>query len=273
MRFLLNKVGVVKTVPRLVCLDFDGTIMVYDEAGGHFHVGVIDLLNRLADAGIAWCTNSGRDQYDQLEVLKRCRAKGLTAMPVALMCSESVIYERVDTGYVSFEPWNTRVQDDLRRLHREVQSLLDPRMESIVSRYGSCPYYIGENYTAFNVLADPDLPMALHRELEDLLKPVQGCVVTRNGGWVAIITEQAGKGNVLREYMTRRGFAPNEVLAVGDQYNDLSMLDGSAAALVGCPGDAIVDVVDVVRNAGGIVAESPGPEGTLEVIRAYVKRV
>lgn len=256
--------------PRLVCLDFDGTIMVYDEAGGHFHVEVIDLLNRLAERGIAWCTNSGRDQYDQLEVLKRCRDKGLRAMPVALMCSESVIYEKTETGYESLEPWNTRVLDEMRRLHREVQELLEPRLTGILARYGSCPYYIGENYTAFNVQALGELPEALHRELEELLKPVRGCVVTRNGAWVAIITEQAGKGNILREYMARRGFAPSQVLAIGDQYNDLPMLDGTAAGLVGCPADAISDVVHVVTRAGGMVATAKGPEGTIEVLRAHL---
>ena len=255
---------------KLVCLDFDGTIMVYDEPPGHFHPDVITLLNDLEKRGIAWCTNSGRDQYDQLDVLERCKKRGLVHLPVALLCSESLIYGKNDGGYISFEPWNTRVQEELRRLHKQVQELLDPKLDGIVARYRSCPFYIGENYTAFNVPQEDGLPVKLFNEMRDMLRDVKGCMVSRNGGWVAIITELAGKGNILREFTGKTGYARENVIAVGDQFNDLTMLNGNAAGMVGCPGDSIPEVIEIVRGANGYVAQAEGPLGTIEVIRHWL---
>ena len=259
-----------RSAVRLVALDFDGTIMCYDPPPGFFHPAVIRVLNRLESLGIAWCTNSGRDFADQLRVIEASTQLGLRHRPVALLCSESLVYERQGGDYAPAEPWNSRALDGLKSLHQLVQARVMPHVAEITGRYGNCSHFVGEHYLAFNVENAGDLPRQLHEDLEERLCGIDGWRITRNGGWVAVIHASLGKGSILREIGTRLGIGPESILAVGDHLNDLPMFDGHAAFNVGCPGDSVVDVIQQVRMLRGHVAASPGPEGTVEVIEHFV---
>jgi hydroxymethylpyrimidine pyrophosphatase-like HAD family hydrolase len=253
----------------LICLDFDGTIMVYDETPGFFHPAAIEILNALAERGVCWCTNSGRDMEGQARILEASRARGLRHLPAALLCSESLIFERRNGGYAPSEPWNSSALDLQGRLHEQVQAVIRPRLPDWGARFQP-DQYIGAGYTVFNVVDAEDRPLRLAGEVEAALRGVRDVMVTRNGGWVAVLPTQLGKGNVLRGYLDRAGIAHHRALAVGDHFNDLNMLDGSVTPHVGCPGSAVGDVVRAVSEAGGYVARAEGPEGTVEVIRHYL---
>lgn len=256
---------------RLVCLDFDGTIMVYDDPpSGHFHPEVIALLNELEGRGVRWCTNSGRDLQDQGRVIEHAVAQGLTHKPIALICSESMVYLRSNGSFHPLEPWNSMVQKDLVHFHRRVQERLQPLMPALQRSYGMLPSYIGEHYTAFAIPDKDGLPQRFHLEIGEILSDIPKTMVTRNGGWVAILTEDLGKGNALRQFAAAGGYLPEDILAVGDHFNDLNMLDGKAAKHVGCPSNAIPEVIATVRLAGGYVARGQGPQGTMEVIRRFL---
>lgn len=256
---------------RLVCLDFDGTIMCYDESPGFFHPKVVERLNDLERHGVAWCTNSGRDFDDQRRVLDASMHLGLRHKPIALLCSEALVYERRNGSYVPAEPWNSRAYEGLRSLQVEVQARLLPELERLSRAHRNATYFIGEHYLAFNVENGGGWPEKLQAELERLLEGIDGCRISRNGGWVAVIHVSLGKGAILREFARRAGFRLDEILAVGDHLNDLDMLNGRAARWVGCPANSAPEIVAAVRAAGGHVANAEGPLGTVEVIRRFVE--
>lgn len=255
---------------RLVCLDFDGTVMVYDDGPGFFHPAVIQLLNDLEPRGIRWCSNSGRDRSDQLRVLEACRERGLRHEPDALVCSESMVYLRDGANFRPLEPWNSEAFRWLEDLHVHVQARLAPVRSALEARYQPRLAYVGEAFTAY-MLDDVDgRPDQFAAELESLLHGVPDWMLTRNGGWVAVLHEKLGKGNALAAYAAHRGLQPHHILAVGDQFNDLNMLDGDAAGHVGCPGNAIPEVQAVVRKKAGYIATDPAPEGTLAVLKHFL---
>jgi hypothetical protein len=243
--------------------------MCYDEPPGCFHPAAIAMLNELESLGVAWCTNSGRAREDQLGVLERSRAQGLRYMPAALLCCESLIFERHAGAYRALEPWNTYIVGELRRLRRAVRDQLAPDLPDLLERYHP-DVYCTDEYTAFNVKMDDALHERFQAELERRLAPLTGYVIEHNGGWFSILPDTAGKGNALRHYAETRGFPTDRVLAIGDHFNDLSMLDGRAVRLVGCPGDAIPEVQAAIRHAGGYVASAGGPPGTVEVMRFFL---
>lgn len=253
---------------RLLSLDFDGTLLDYPPEGAILHAEAIDLLNELGDRGVQWCVNSGRSFSDQFAIVEASRAAGLRNLPNALLCMESLIYEREGGTIRALEPWNSEMTATLRDLQEQVSLRIGPRVDAIRDRYTD-DIYLNELYSAFNVPDVNDLPLALERELKEWLDGVPGAHVTRNGCWVAVISTRAGKGNVLTAFGRRAGFTREEILAVGDHMNDLPMLDGKHAAYVGCPGNAVFEVKDAVRGAGGLVASEHGPLGTVEVIRAF----
>lgn len=257
---------------RLISLDFDGTILVYDDPAGVFHPEVITLLNSLEVKGIRWCANSGRDMKDQLGVLERSQKRGLTFMPDALICSESLVFVRDGEDYTALEPWNSMAHNDLRECHARVQKCLDGKLEYIQKTYQPISTMIGDLFTAFFVHDRDNQPHRLFNDLQKYLKELDGVFLTRNGGWVAVMHHALGKGHALKAYARHIRLPTDHILAIGDQYNDLPMLILDVARHVGCPGDAIPEVRQAVRKAGGVVADLAGPLGTIEVINAILRR-
>lgn len=255
----------------LVCLDFDGTVMAYDEEPGFLHPAVVEVLNELEGLEVAWCTNSGRGEESQRQILELSAARGLKHWPAALLCGESLIFKRRGADYQPSEPWNTAVRRHLKSFHRRVQNAMKKELEGWTARYQPT-VYTGEEYTTLLVGEEEDRPARLFGELRKwALASVPRCMVSRNGGWLSILPDHLGKGRVLETFVGGSGFSRDVTLAVGDHFNDISMLDGAVAGCVGCPGDAIPDVVRAVADAGGYVAQDGGPEGTVEVIRHFLK--
>lgn len=262
-----------RRLPALVCLDFDGTILALDGVEPVFDRAAIDVLNDLAARGIAWCANSGRDRSDQRAILERSYDAGLNHRPVALMCSESLIFPARGGDYESLEPWNTEVGRCMAILQQALREALDRECADLLVRHQPRTFFT-QAYTAFLLpVSDEGLLSRFHDELEAVLSARTDAVVTRNGSWFNCLPRSAGKGAILSHFARRYGYAQARILAVGDHINDLSMLDGEAAASVGCPSDAYPAVRERVRAAGGRVAASPGPSGTVEIIRAWAKQM
>ena len=255
---------------RLVCLDFDGTILVYDEKPGFFHPAAIQMLNGLMERGIAWCTNSGRDADGQLRILELSRAHGLRHMPAALLCSESLIFEPGDGTYVPSEPWNSKAKQLLKNFHQVVQQAVRPQLDDWIVRYRP-EVYLAEEYTTFNVIDAEGRPLRFHRDIEVAIREIPQAVVSRNGGWISILPEELGKGNVLLGYLRLAGGQADHALAIGDHLNDICMLNGVAARYVACPANAMVEVVESVTRAGGYVAHAAGPEGAVEAVKHFLE--
>ena len=61
------------------------------------------------------------------------------------------------------------------------------------------------------------------------------------------------------------------IFAAGDHHNDISMLDGRYAALSACPANAIDEVKEAVRSAGGWVAEKEYGAGVHEALLHFLE--
>src|SRR5213075_3582705 len=80
------------------------------------------------------------------------------------------------------------------------------------------------------------------------------------------------KGAALAE-LSRLTEVPREnIFAAGDHHNDISMLDGQVAALSSCPANAIPDVKDAVRAAGGYIAQGEYGAGVYEALLHFAEK-
>lgn len=256
---------------RLISLDFDGTILSYDHPEGVFHPGIIEILNQLDGSGIQWVANSGRDMPDQVAVINRSVERGLRHLPAALVCMETLVFVRKGTSYEPLEDWNQQAHQRMKTCHARVHARLREKLDYINGKYNPKLSAIGEWFTAF-LLHDKDggAPLSLHQDLERFLDGFDDVMLSRNGGWVAVNHRELGKGNALLAYARHAGISSASILAVGDHHNDLPMLLPEVAGYLGCPGDAIPEVRQAIRNAGGIIAKNPGPVGTAEIIQSLV---
>ena len=91
----------------------------------------------------------------------------------------------------------------------------------------------------------------------------------RNTVYLRFCHADYNKGAALAE-LARLSEVPREnIFAAGDHHNDISMLDGKVAAMPACPANAIDEVKDAVRNAGGYVAKNEHGAGVYEALRYF----
>jgi hydroxymethylpyrimidine pyrophosphatase-like HAD family hydrolase len=72
------------------------------------------------------------------------------------------------------------------------------------------------------------------------------------------------KGSALGELCRILQISASDVLAAGDHFNDIPMLDGRYAEHPCCPSNAIPEVRAIVEKAGGHLASKPAAEGVAE---------
>ncbi len=256
---------------KLVVLDFDGTVMCYDEEPGFFHPEIVNLLNEMEDRGIAWCANSGRTLDSQVEVLEASAERGLRHWPCGILCDERLIFERREDRFMPLSAWNRWADDLTARLHQHVRAALAGTLPRWRAEYAFSLVRLDTLGSAFCLREDGEQPEQFFRACRDHLAGVPGSRVIRNGQWVAVIPDQLGKGHQLRRFLMNLRLPARRVLAVGDHINDLPMLEGWAAAHVGCPADSAPEVIRAVTRAGGTVAAENGPLGTREILQRVVE--
>jgi hydroxymethylpyrimidine pyrophosphatase-like HAD family hydrolase len=84
-----------------------------------------------------------------------------------------------------------------------------------------------------------------------------------NKGAVMVLPPGATKGAGLERLLALCGLSPRNLAAFGDAENDLSMMTLAEVSV------AVADAVPAVIEQSDIVAQSPGPQGVLEVLKAY----
>ncbi len=259
-------------IRRWFCLDLDGTVLEYDCEPGRIHDEAIAFLNALDLERFGWIINSGREVRDQLRILDLSVTRGLEVLPEALLCCEAEIYVREHQAYKPWDDWNETVARAQASFNREVRLAMAEDIAVWGRELGAHRLYLDDRVTGV-VLAglSPEEAAAVVARFREALGPLgDRGTVTENALWVSAMPGGYHKGRLLEEWMVRHGVPPASVLAIGDDHNDLSMLDGSVVPHVGCPADARPMVAELVEAKGGRIASRPGPPGTVELMTLWM---
>ena len=256
----------------IICLDLDGTSVEHDDIHAWFSDAVAAELNEAAHRGAVWCANSGRHADNQYGMIQACRT--LAVLPFAILAGERYIFDvRPATGVMrQRQPHNRLTKQKARDLNPRVKEVLTPHLAEVEAEFAVAEYFPSEEFVGW-LLAESADPVVFADRITALLAPVSEAQVVRNGQWVIVLHADFGKGRVLAEAAQKLGVPRDRILAVGDQHNDVDMLDGRRAVFVGCPSDADAQVVAAIRRAGGWIADKPGPAGTARLIRRFVTEV
>jgi hydroxymethylpyrimidine pyrophosphatase-like HAD family hydrolase len=256
----------------MICVDLDGTAVDSDRLHAWFSEDVAEALNAAVRRGAVWCTNSGRHAHNQFGMIQACRA--LEVLPVAILAGERYIYDvNPITGTMrSREPYNQRAKHKSLELSPRVQGALAPQLRDLEAAYGVAEYFPAAEYTGWLLEPGADA-VAFAAAVRTHLAAMTEAQVLRNGAWVLVIPAEFGKGRVLADLAAGLGVGREYILALGDQHNDLDMLEGRHAGHVGCPADADPEVRQTIRAARGWVAGQPGSSGTAGLIRRFTDLV
>ncbi len=252
-----------RTKIRLLSTDFDGTLVA------HASDPVLDercmqLIRELQNDGAIWAINTGRS-VDLLE-------SGLTDFdfpfrPDFILTSERDVFRPCENGrkWEAYGDWNSRVAKDHVELFTSATSVLDEVLD-----------FVTQN-TRARIVHDQHGPEGLiaqdEREMDRITKFIDAARerqpkfhYQRNTVYLRFCHADYHKGAALAE-LARLTDVPREAtFAAGDHFNDISMLDGCYAEFPACPGNAIREVKDVVRNASGYVAKAECGAGVYEAL-------
>lgn len=253
---------------KLISTDFDGTIFA-EFADPPVPAALQNQLRVLQKRGVVWVINTGRDLGSLLETLARAE---VAVHPDALVLVEREIYVRRDGEYVPLTRWNTACAQSHQELFARVSKDIPGLVAGLKVRHPATFYE--DAFSPLCVLAETVAGAdAVQRELDAYAQGVADLCVVRNDVYIRFAHVAYNKGSALAEIARRLQIAPEEILAAGDHYNDLPMLDRERARWLVAPANAIPEVQARVKSQEGYVSHRPQGEGVALGIEYFLERV
>lgn len=249
---------------RLIALDLDGTSVRYKPCL-EMDPSLMEYLNSIRSNGFRWVINSDRYTDTLIDISKRLSPED---RPVAVLSLQRFIsLLDSDNEYVPCNNWNTVQIKNHQLLWDKISPFFDEWKKMVEAKFDFLDSVI--NDIVFAYMVSTEHIEELRDMMNNFLLPFDDAKVSGNHDWSFMLHRSFSKASVLLETAARLGIDRENIIAVGDGLNDLSMLNGSVTPYVGCPANASMEVIDTVKKAGGIVSTKESAAGTLEIIKYY----
>lgn len=250
----------------LISLDLDGTSVRY-EPRLEMDPELMQYIASLRSKGTAWVMNSDRYTDTMVDI---AQSLSFDQMPAALLSCQRFIH--VLNGNQSYLPLHTWNKEQML-LHKELWDKISPHFKAWQKKIELqfTPLDCVANDIVFACMAPPDQTPALRELIRSFIHPWPDAQVAGNHDWSFILHASFSKGKVLKKCAELLGVPQQNIIAIGDGVNDITMLDGSITGLVGCPANASQEVAAAVKAVGGIVADEESAAGTLQILKYYLR--
>lgn len=254
---------------KMIAMDFDWTIVDHSKQEQSEKVGreFIDAMNRFIKNGGHAGIVSGRVWWNFEFEMKAMGVDWGNTFPDFLIAREAYIYHLKEHEYIEEKDYNTDMNARVMRFNRKIAHNIDSIMDLCEKE--------GINVT--NFITYGDFATEIHVEKEDADKAMElvnnfitdrfsDGAVHRNGTAITVYYKPAGKGNTLLAASKIFGIKPCEILAIGDNYNDISMIDSKLGFIGACVGNADDNIKKIVKSGGGYVGEGIAFRGILDIL-------
>jgi HAD superfamily hydrolase (TIGR01484 family) len=247
---------------RLISTDFDGTLVAH-EAEPVLDHDCMQLIAELKERGASWAINTGRS----VQLLE----SGLLDFdfpvhPDFILTSERDVFRPSNNGgpkWEAFGDWNDRCAREHARLFSSAESVLAEVVEFVTQKTRARLIYLEDALEG--LVAGDEAEMDRIVEFIDRARTQHPQFsYQRNTVYLRFCHSDYHKGAALAELARLIDVPRDNIFAAGDHHNDLSMLDGRFAAMPACPANAIPQVKEAVRGAGGYVAKKSHGAGVRE---------
>ena len=253
---------------RLLSTDFDGTLVAH-ASDPVLDRGCMERIEKLQQNGVTWAINTGRS-VDLLQ-------SGLTDFdfpihPDFILTSERDVFRRSSNGqkWEPFGDWNERVAREHADLFQSAESVLAEVVDFVNQKTKARLLYHSAGLEG--LVAENEEELDRVTQFIDRAREKQPKFhYQRNTVYLRFCHADYHKGAALAELSRLLEISPEEIFAAGDHHNDISMLDGRFAKLPACPSNAIPEVKDAVRSAGGYVAKKGYGAGVDEALRHFTE--
>lgn len=246
--------------------DFDDTIMMGEEHDPRIDPQFFDCIRWIrANYGAAWGICTGRSLPQLVEGFNQGK---FPFLPDFAVVREREIYFPGQFGrWLPHEQWNEDCSKEHKKLFRKAKRVLG-KMQKFVESETEGRWVSVEGDPA-GIVATSDEEMDRNIEYLETLPKVSNLTYERNSIYLRFSHSGYRKGTGLLECAQRWGVGSSHILAVGDNFNDMSMFDSAVSSACGCPGNAIPDVKKLIAERGGKVGTKPGSLGVMEVLGYY----
>lgn len=253
---------------KLVAMDFDLTI--YDHSRPIDTLRLQSGFEGLSRAGIMLGLASGRSVNELKSPLEEIGFSWGKPFPDFVICNEGEIRLPDGSDWPGAQVWNS----NRGRLVLQTNTKLLPCFEKLVdwaSRQGF-PIIrdISSDVSGMNVVFEtPYVAEEACLYLRKMLSDFPEVEISRNHHIVLALPRQASKGMALAKLAELLGLQAKQVLAIGDNINDLSMLSKDSGFTVATVANADTSVRCNVEEAGGFIADKAISLGVNEIFLHY----
>lgn len=256
----------VATPPRLVALDFDLTI--YDHANPRDTLRLQPTFAALAKRGVLAGSATGRNLAELRQPLEEIGWRWAAPFPAFAICSEGEI-RKVDGGdWPGAESWNRERRVKVEAANLDLRPLFEEMVAWAAARGIGLARGIVTDTSGVNVAFDT--PPAAEKVIAEFSARIAArgpWHVSRNHHLVLARPHGTHKGHALAHLAQILGLRPAEVLAIGDNLNDRCMLFEGLGFTPATVSNAVEEIREGVRAAGGLVATEPFARGVEQILR------
>lgn len=256
-----------QSVRRILSFDFDGTLH-HPADDPPVPTEFFDLITHLRkEHGALWCVNTGRSLPLLIEGFVESR---FPFLPDWVVAREREIFKSNAFGrMLPHAEWNTRGKEKMHRLFKKSTRYLNTARHQILEHTGA--EWIEMEGEPAGVISRTEEEMEwIHSRLLELAPPAD-LGWQRNSIYLRFGHLGFQKGSSLAEIARLHDLRADSCFAIGDNHNDLEMLDPTHAGFIACPSNAVPDVRAHVGRVGGHIANTPHGTGVIEALRVCFK--
>lgn len=267
----------------IIALDLDGTLLTQDKqilpqsldalneakkqgatiliVTGRHHVTIRPFYHALGLTTPALCCN-GTYTYDvqaqkvlqqnplsltqSLHVIEKLKSHGIDTV---MYTEDAMTYEKADDSIARWQLWSSKQQAHLRPTIRQVTTFEDAARES-------------QSVWKFAATSkDNDMLIRLGHELEETF--ALSCEFSWHNQ-MDIAQSGNSKGALLRQWVESNGYSMQDVIAFGDNYNDISMIEQAGL------GVAMGNSADEIKAHADIVTTTNEEPGIANLLKQYL---
>jgi hypothetical protein len=224
----------------------------------------MEQIEKMQERGVIWAINTGRS-VDLLE-------SGLADFdfpihPDFILTSERDVFRPSSNGgkWEPYGDWNERVARDHAELFHSAESVLAEVVDFVSQKTKARLLYHTAGLEGLVAESEEELDRVT-KFIDQAREKQPKFHYQRNTVYLRFCHADYHKGAALAELSRLLEIPREQIFAAGDHHNDISMLDGHFAQYPACPANAIPEVKEAVRRAGGYVAAKEYGAGVHEAL-------
>ena len=251
----------------LLCTDFDGTL--YSESHSpRIPEKLIEMIQELRKQGMLWMVNTGRDLEYLLESLVE-HSSGV--MPDYIGVVEREVFKYKSGEYHPVNHWNQHSRAAHETLFERHSPLMREVSEWISSQF-QAEVYEDLHSPVCLIAKNNDDADQIHSFVNSKLKDFSDLAWVRNDVYARFSHANIHKGTILNEVSKLHKLHATGIIAAGDHFNDIPMLNRRFANHLVAPSNAIPEVQDHIARNNGYISHFEAGHGVLDGLRVLLEK-